>query len=308
MRRTLAPVKINLCLHVGNLRPDGLHELSSLAAILPLGDELELSPAADTLSLEITGPFAADLAQISLDENLVMRAARALQRAGGITSGAHILLTKKMPLASGLGAGTADAAATLFLLRSFWQLPLDDEALMGLAFELGADGPLCLLPHLTKCSSVFVRGAGEYVTPGPALPKAWACLVNPGTGLSTAEVFARYDQEGVAGDLLLPDLSPETDQETDKEIDTLSAFMRASRNDLQSAAVCVCPQIEEVLALLTGSGQCLGARMSGSGATCFGLYPSRQEAEAVAATAADKGWWQGVAPLGKHLLQTTSAG
>jgi 4-diphosphocytidyl-2-C-methyl-D-erythritol kinase len=281
MLTLLAPAKINLCLHVGGRREDGLHELQSLAAPLPVGDEITVSSATE-ISLEIVGSFASDLDDVDVTTNLAWRAAVMLQQAAGINEGAKITLTKNMPVASGIGAGSADAATTLFLLRKLWSADISDDALLDLSFKLGADGPLCLLPHLQPCRSVIVSGAGEHVRAGPDLPPVHMCLINPGVSVSTGRIFELFDSEDLLGALDIPDY---------ELAKGMPHFINATRNDLQVPAQRICPEITEVLALMNAGRHCLAARMSGSGATCFGFYENKTAADDITKQALARGWW-----------------
>ncbi|MCI5047811.1 MAG: 4-(cytidine 5'-diphospho)-2-C-methyl-D-erythritol kinase [Aquisalinus sp.] len=280
-----APVKVNLCLHVGPVREDGLHELASLAVFPQFGDVISVSPAS-ALTLEVTGLFAVQLRDLPPESNLVMRAARALQDAAGTDKGAKITLEKHVPAASGIGGGTSDATTTLFLLRELWQAEISDAALHTLAFTIGADGPVCLMPHLTTTASVVMSGAGEKVARGPDLPDVWMCLVNPLQEVPTGPVFRAFDEANPAP--VLPDLPRFT---------TMGDFGDATRNDLQPFAEQLCPGIVSVLATLSAQSDVIWTRMSGSGATCFGLYETAEAAMAAADHAKQHGWWSKAAKV-----------
>lgn len=270
----LAQAKINLALHVTGRRADGYHLLDSLVAFADLGDRIMVEPAAN-LSLRVNGPMAAGLS--NGPDNLVLRAAQALSQGRG----AAITLEKHLPVASGIGGGSADAAATLLALSELWgcALPAPEAVL-----ALGADVPVCLAGHAAR-----MQGIGEAITP-VRLPPAHVVLVNPGFGLATADVFralTRCDNPALASPEALPDAT------------ALAAYLLAARNDLEPAALQLAPEIGVVLALLRRQPSCLLARMSGSGATCFGLFAT--EADALAATAtltsARPGWWVRTAAL-----------
>ena len=267
-----APAKLNLALHVRHRRPDGYHELETLFAFCRDGDLIELEPAPDD-SFAITGPFAAALTTADPTpwaDNLVTRAADAFTAEYRIGQAHHITLTKNLPIASGIGGGSADAAATLRALARLHAVPPADPRLATIAARLGADVPACLLNRTT-----LGRGRGDALGPVAGLPGTPVLLVNPGVPVSTAAVFARWDgidRGGVRdGDLL--------------------ARARAGRNDLELPARQLAPAIDAVLDLLTNAPGLLLARMSGSGATCFGLF----DGEAARADAADaaraRGWW-----------------
>jgi 4-diphosphocytidyl-2-C-methyl-D-erythritol kinase len=256
-----AYAKLNLALHVRARMPDGYHRIETIFAFCEDGDELRVSEA-EGLELEITGPFAEQLAHDQ--DNLVLRAARALRDRFEIRSGAKLNLDKRLPIAAGLGGGSADAAAALRLLDRWWRLGADEQALLDIA-GLGADVPACLL-------SRPARGEGKGDRLAPIDPGGLAgmpvLLVNPGVKLSTAAVFQAWD--GL-------DRGPLDD-------------WREGRNDLEPAAIGLVPEIAEVLAALGGAEL---ARMSGSGATCFGLYRSEADRDAAEAAigAAHPQWW-----------------
>jgi 4-diphosphocytidyl-2-C-methyl-D-erythritol kinase len=272
-RAEFAPAKINLHLHVVGLRPDGYHLLDSLVVFAGIGDRLSVS-AADRLSLSLTGPFAAGLAAES--DNLVLRAARALAARAGIEPTGALMLEKNLPVASGIGGGSADAAAALRLLSRFWGLPpaVSDP----LAAGLGADVPVCVagVPAL-------MSGIGEILAPAPAVPDIGIVLVNPGVAVATPAVFrarsaafsdpARFAANGW------------------RDADSLVAALRATQNDLEPPARLLAPAIGAVLDTLTATPGCLLARMSGSGATCFGLFPGPEAARTAAGTIIRDGWW-----------------
>ena len=178
-----APAKINLCLHVGDKRADGFHKLESLVAFVDAGDVLRFERAQD-LSLTIEGPFADGLS--IGDDNLVFRAARLLSTHANVSSGAHIVLQKNLPVASGIGGGSADAAATLRGLVELWGLELSASELLAVAAELGSDVPVCI-----ELASAWMEGRGERITAAPKLPDCWLLLVNPSVSVSTADVFRK---------------------------------------------------------------------------------------------------------------------
>jgi 4-diphosphocytidyl-2-C-methyl-D-erythritol kinase len=254
-----APAKLNLALHVRGKLPDGRHALETIFAFCTDGDRLEAEES-DELSLEICGPFAKDLTG---GDNLVMRAAEALRDSAGVLSGARLFLTKSLPVASGIGGGSADAAAALRLLTRLWRI--EPEHSSGVAPELGSDVPACLL-------SMMARGWGagdqlaliedELAQGTPVL------LVNPGIALSTRDVFAAWD--GV-------DRGPLDD-------------WRQGRNDLEEPAQSLAPAIGDVLDWLRARDGVTFARMSGSGATCFAMFADG-EARDEAAAACPPEWW-----------------
>jgi 4-diphosphocytidyl-2-C-methyl-D-erythritol kinase len=269
-----APAKLNLYLHVIGRRPDGYHLLDSLVAFASAHDTVIVAPA-DTLELALEGPFGTALAAEA--DNLVLRAARLLADEAGRQPAASITLVKRLPLASGIGGGSADAAATLRALARLWGLTLDETTLMALALRLGADVPMCVAGH-----AAFAGGIGELLSPAPALPAAGLLLVNPGAPLSTPAVFrARTGPFSTAGRFA----------EAPRDVAALAALLAARGNDLTAAACALCPVIAEVLEALAGTPGCRLARMSGSGATCFGLFDDEATAAAAARIVARDGWW-----------------
>ncbi len=266
-----APAKINLFLHVGDRRADGYHALQSLVAFTRAGDDLSFAPDVG-VRLEIDGPFAAGLCAGA--DNLVIQAAQALSR----ERGAAITLTKNLPVASGIGGGSADCAATLRGLSRLWGMAHDTIALQKIGERLGSDVPVCI-----SCQPQWMEGRGEIVTALPGLPPLPIVLVNPGVGVPTGKVFgALKDRRGV--DLPLP---PEFANAA-----ALIAYLKDTGNDLEAPARAIAPEINTVLEAIAGEGALL-ARMSGSGATCFGLFGS--DAAAARAAAAMKTqhpeWW-----------------
>jgi 4-diphosphocytidyl-2-C-methyl-D-erythritol kinase len=270
---TFAPAKINLHLHVVGRRDDGYHLLDSLVVFAAVGDRLSVS-AGSELSLTVTGPFAAGLA--AEPDNLVLRAARGLANLAGISASGALVLEKNLPVASGIGGGSADAAATLRLLCRFWGVAPD---LDGLAQALGADVPVCLSGRPTLMS-----GVGEILVPAPPLPQVGLVLVNPGVTVSTPGVFRARSGGGFSEVACFP---------RGGWVDTfaLATDLRGLRNDLQAAACSIAPAIGDVLDVLNLMPGCLLARMSGSGATCFGLFASAGAARQAAAGIRRAGWW-----------------
>jgi 4-diphosphocytidyl-2-C-methyl-D-erythritol kinase len=275
-----APAKVNLTLHVLGRRPDGYHELESLVAFAGVADRLELV-AGKTLSLAVQGPRAG--AAGPNDDNLVLRAARALaERAPGLRSGAF-RLTKNLPAAAGIGGGSSDAAAALRLLARLNGLALDHPALIEAARTTGADVPVCLDPRAR-----MMRGAGERIGPPVGLPLLFAVLVNPGVAVPTPDVFRRLGR--TSGEIARSD-HPPTDSAA-SSTDLLNA-LAAGRNDLETPALAIAPVIGAALTRLRAAGGCRLARMSGSGATVFGLYGDCHAAARAAREIrdAEPGWW-----------------
>ncbi|MDP1632132.1 MAG: 4-(cytidine 5'-diphospho)-2-C-methyl-D-erythritol kinase [Caulobacter sp.] len=265
-----APAKVNLFLHVGAATPDGYHPLSSLMVFADVGDTVSIS-GAEAPEFEITGPFSAGLE--AGPDNLVVQAARALfEHVKGPQPPFRLLLDKQLPIAAGLGGGSADAGATLRLLRSALELAVQDEMLTLIAARLGADGPVCLWGKAAMTS-----GRGDRLAPPPGLPALNAVLVNPRVASSTAAVYRAFDETGVLGDAEAPYLPAAFES-----AEELAAYMSLCRNDLEAPAVGLAPAIGEVLETLRGEPEVLLARMSGSGATCFALCAGDIEAEGLA--------------------------
>ena len=274
--REPAPAKLNLYLHVTGRRDDGYHLLDSLVVFADAADRIDAAPA-DVVSLDYAGPFADGLP--APENNLVMRAATELAGVFEVDAGARLTLTKNLPVASGIGGGSADAAAALRALMRLWQLPPDDGRISRLALSLGADVPVCLMTR-----PAVMRGIGEELNPVGAFPELPLVLVNPGAAVSTPAVFkARY------GDFSAPVDWPGAMTEAADVIAALSATV----NDLETPAKSVAPIIADALAALEAQPDIRLARMSGSGATCFGIFASMDAAEVAAETISGQNpdWW-----------------
>lgn len=275
-----APAKLNLTLHVVGRRSDGFHLLDGLVAFTALGDRVAVRsrPTGAGLALRLTGPFARALE--AEPDNLVVRAAEALAEALRRPGDLELTLEKTLPVASGIGGGSADAAATLRAVARLWEVPLDHPALVRTAAGLGADVPMCLARR-----TAWITGTGTVDAPGPELTGIPVVLVNPGVPLSTPEVFrARHGRFSVPDRFVLADTAAPQ---------ALAAALAPRRNDLTDAAIRLVPAIAAVLEALGATPGCLLARMSGSGATCFGLFETAAEADAAAAAvaAAKPAWW-----------------
>lgn len=255
----LAPAKLNLTLRVGPPQVNGRHPLDSLVCFThALGDQVSVQ-AASELHLVISGPFADGLGLGP--ENLVCRAAHLLAEAAGRPATAHIHLVKNLPIASGIGGGSADAAATMHALNLLWNLRMPLTKLLALGAHLGADVPACLTGQ-----PVQMTGTGETLRSIGPLARMGVVLVNPGVACPTAPVYRAYDALGAGPDVLvqpLPDVGSRAG---------LLAYLASMPNDLEPAALSLVPEIAEALAALAASPNVRFVRMSGSGATCFGLY------------------------------------
>lgn len=274
----LAPAKLNLYLHVLGRRADGYHLLDSLVAFADVGDRIAVAPA-PSLAVAMTGPFGDALARRDPRQNLVWRAAELLARELGRTPDALVTLEKALPIASGIGGGSSDAAATLISLATLWQAKLTSERLAALGASLGADVPVCL----SRCVA-FIGGVGELIAPAPTLPAAGVVLANPGRPLPTPDVYkARRGPFGAAARFVDPP----------RDAAALAAILRQRRNDLTDAARSLVPEIGDALDALADCEGALLSRMSGSGATCFALFADGDTARAAAARlrADHPGWW-----------------
>jgi 4-diphosphocytidyl-2-C-methyl-D-erythritol kinase len=274
-----ARAKINLALHVVGRRADGYHELDSLVVFAAIGDTLEIDKAASGVRrLVIDGPFAASLG--TGDDNLVLKALAAFEADIAPLPDLALRLTKRLPIASGIGGGSADAAATLRLAARYVGLAADDPRLWTLAARLGADVPMCLASRPLRA-----EGIGERLAPWPDAPRLPLLLVNPGVGVSTPAIFRRLERRDRPP---LPELPP-----SPSATELATWLAAATRNDLQEPAIAEAPVIAEALDLVGSMEACLFARMSGSGATVFGIF----EDDDAARSAADRiatlrpGWW-----------------
>lgn len=272
----LAPAKVNLYLHVVGRRSDGYHLLDSLVVFPRQGDRITVSPA-EALRLEVRGPFAADVPEG--EDNLVLRAARALAAAAGRSPAVSIRLEKGLPVASGIGGGSADAAAVLRALTELWDLRIDSDALSRIALSLGADVPMCLASR-----SAYVGGIGDEIEPTPPLPDFAVVLVNPRIPLPTPAVFRTRSG---------PFSAPGRFERAPADVAELAALLSQRRNDLTPAAIALVRAVSDVLSALDNTAEVMLSRMSGSGATCFGLCSSQSDAEKAASALAAKhpGWW-----------------
>jgi 4-diphosphocytidyl-2-C-methyl-D-erythritol kinase len=267
-----APAKVNLFLHILGKRADGYHLLESLVVFAAAADTLSLTHA-EKLSLHVAGPFAQALDD---SENLVLRAARAWAERSGHDPAVALKLTKNLPVAAGLGGGSADAAAALRLLARRYA-PLPEAELFEVALSLGADVPVCLRSRPAR-----IFGVGERVEEAPKLPPFGLVLANPGIKLATASVFRAHS---------LPPSEPVRLAPVWADARKMAEDLRPLRNDLEQAACTLCPPIAEVLSAIAATEGCLLARMSGSGPTCFGLYERAEQAER-AAELLPKSWWR----------------
>lgn len=265
-----APAKINLFLHITGRREDGYHRLQSLMAFADVGDDLEFC-ADGEFGVDVTGPFASAL-PVSAD-NLIYKAARLLAAEYSVPLRGKIRLTKNLPIASGIGGGSTDAAAALKGLVRRWGLPDDPARLQKIAAQLGADVPACL-----HTQTVWAEGVGERLTPVRGMPALHLVLVNPLIATATPAVFKNFRRDFSAPVSMQP---------------VNIADLQAYRNDLTEAAMIVTPEIRAVLNEIGNTEHCLLHRLSGSGATCFGIYERAEDAAQAAASLKTKhpAWW-----------------
>jgi 4-diphosphocytidyl-2-C-methyl-D-erythritol kinase len=288
--RVFAPAKVNLFLHIGSKRADGYHELESLVAFADVGDDLEFTEA-DKTSLTVDGPFAAALAGET--DNIILRAAAGTAMLAGHDIPRRIALTKNLPVASGIGGGSSDAAATL---RSFLlEWPRENVKLsdfVELAKTLGADVPVCFFGH-----SAWMYGIGDGIE-RTDLPELHAVLVNPGVAVSTRDVFAALREKSGTDIIDWP--------QDFRDAEAVIDFLKIVRNDLEAPSLAIAPQIADVLSALRAAPGVKLARMSGSGATCFGLFADPAAAQSAATTIgnAHPAWWVTATILSKKDEET----
>ena len=277
-----AAAKINLTLYVTGRQPDGYHLLDSLVAFAGIQDRLVIGPG-DGLDLHIEGGFAADVP--AGPGNIVLKAAALLAEVAGVKARARIDLVKRLPVSAGLGGGSADAAAALRGLSALWGVCPGEDDLLALALELGADVSVCL-----GAKAAYMGGIGEELQAAPPLPEAWLALVNPGRPVATKAVF-----ESLSGAFAEPDRFADAAPDAA----ALAALLSTRDNGLTQAARALEPTIGEALAAIEQSPGVLLARMTGSGATCFGLFADESAAAAAALNiaAAHPGWWARAAVL-----------
>lgn len=283
--RVFAPAKINLTLKVGRPRDDGLHPIESVVMFADVGDVVEAAPG-EGISLKVFGEFGEGLS--AGEDNLVLRAARALAEAGALDApGAVLSLEKNLPIASGIGGGSSDAAAALRALNELWALDLSLSQLAEIAGGLGADVPVCV-----AAQTAFMTGTGESFFAMHALPFA-AVLVNPLIPLPTANVYRQFDRMGLGSEV-----SGAAPRWTDA--DTALQDIAAFGNDLEPAARALLPELDDIAAMMRADKRVLHAGLSGSGATMFALLSQENEAAALAEAwqRAHPEWWVTEANLG----------
>ena len=272
----LAPAKINLFLHVGAPDAEGYHPLASLVAFADVGDRVTVEPAG-RLSLSVTGPFGDGLAG---SDNLILRALRALGEATGTGEPPlKVTLDKRLPVAAGLGGGSSDAGAALKLARAVLGLDIDQSGLEAVAGRIGADGPMCL-----RARPAWATGKGDDLSDEPRLPPLHAVLLNPGLPSPTGAVYRAYD-DAPAGEANCPEAP------IDWSPAAVIEWLKGQRNDLEAPALRVTPGIGEALSAMNAAPGCRLTRMSGSGATVFGLFDDAAAAKGAAVALQRPGWW-----------------
>lgn len=286
-----AAAKVNLTLHIVGKREDDFHRLESLMGFTDVTDHLTLT-ASEDVGLTVLGPEAGTLTGTSADEknNLAVKAARLAQEFSKTDQGVHVSLEKHIPVAAGMGGGSADAAAVVRGCMALWNTAMpDDLNHAALAAELGADVPVC---HVGRAA--WVSGIGESIAPAPAFPDLWMVLINPRIAVPTARVFQAF-----TGGHRTTEFEDGVGPAWDESVRDFVDYLSARANDLTAPAQTVAPVVGDVLNTLHSTGGCRLARMSGSGPTCFGLFAA--EAEATSAAAAISGsrpdWWVRATPM-----------
>jgi 4-diphosphocytidyl-2-C-methyl-D-erythritol kinase len=275
-----ASAKINLTLRVLGRRADGYHDLESLVAFATVGDTVAFTPVRK-LALTVRGPTARAAGPVA--DNLVLKAARALgERIEGLRWG-RFTLSKRLPAAAGIGGGSADAAAALRLLAHANRMGLDDPRLHEAARATGADVPVCLDPRPR-----VMRGVGEILSAPIVLPRLPAVLVNPGVALPTRDVFRKIQTVSSSGSRM-----SSADETVPPDREGYLSYLCRQANDLERPAILLAPMVGETLTALRTLSGCSLARMSGSGATCFGLFDCTRAAAAAAKILRERhpGWW-----------------
>ncbi len=279
LQSAIARAKINLTLHVGRIILDphdkfmGYHPVDSLVVFADFGDEVALE-ASPVTRLTLQGPYSRDLS-VS-EDNLILRAVRCVQHAANMQESQFAFdLVKNLPVASGMGGGSADAAAALRLLEAY--ADLTEARWHDIAMHLGADVPVCRLSQ-----TAHMTGIGEEVKPLEGLGQLEAVLVNPNIAVSTAQIFKNFDHN-----------MPKDTPRPQKMTGSLLERTRDGRNDLQPIATDLCPEIGDVIERLSQQDKCQLTRMTGSGATCFAVFPDAGTAQAAAQNIAKAcpDWW-----------------
>lgn len=279
--RARAPAKLNLFLHVLAKRADDLHELESLVVFSEFGDEIEFDFAQTQLTLSVSGPMIGgwSLPWETRDNSIMQAALKLREGRPAKKAAARIHLIKNIPIAAGLGGGTTDAAATLLALNEAWGIGHAPEELERIGLEIGADVPVCL-----RTCPTLVSGIGDKLSAAPALPALALVIAHTKQLLPTQDVFHELDEDEWSGKG--PPLPPSF-----RDVTSLVKYLAETQNDLEAPAIRLQPQVERLLDDLRAVKGCLLARMSGSGAACFGIFASDGAAEDAAREVEAKGWW-----------------
>ncbi len=289
--KIFAPAKINLFLHLIRKRRDGYHELQSLISFADIGDYISIEPA-DSFSFHITGDFSnsfLDNEQSShLDcSNLVVKAARSLSQLSNKSLNLKITLNKNLPLAAGLGGGSSDAAATIWGLQQFWGIKSDEKYLLPLMSKLGADVPVCF-----NCQTSLVEGIGEIIIPAPYIKEIPILIINPLITCNTQDIFLHHN--GILKEKIsIPKYF--------ESVFDYVYFLKKTKNDLYQPAARLIPEIRNIINAMEAQESCLLARMSGSGASCFALFETIEQANKAKITILDENpdWWVKTGWLGR---------
>jgi len=289
--KVFAPAKINLFLHLTRKRRDGYHELQSLISFADIGDYISIEPA-DSFSFNIDGDFSANFIEneqkAHLDcSNLVVRAARALSQLSNQALKVKITLTKNLPLAAGLGGGSSDAAAAIWGLQQFWGIESNEKYLLPLMIKLGADVPVCF-----NCQTSLVEGIGETLLPVNQIEEIPILIINPLISCPTQDIFLRHN--GIFNKKIN---LPEYFESVFGYID----FLKSTNNDLYQPATQLIPEIGNIINAMEAQESCLLARMSGSGASCFALFETIEQANQAKLAILDENpdWWVKTGWLGR---------
>ncbi len=282
----LAPAKINLYLHIIDKLPDNYHMLDSMVDFVDIGDILEIEPA-EIFSFNIKGEFAHELQSEDISNNMVIRAINILAKHTGKAFNFKITLTKNLPIASGIGGGSSDAAAVIWGLMDWWKIPSHAPFLKGLILDLGTDVPVCL-----KCKPSRMQGLGDIVEEIARIPETPIILVNNGEKCPTPTIYKNFNEK-YKKLITIP--------EKFNDIKSLTEFLNQQSNDLTNAAIMHAPSIKETLKIIKKQPNCLLSRMSGSGATCFGLFDNMNNAVLAANTIKSQNpkWWVKTGWLGR---------
>ncbi len=275
-----APAKINLYLHITGKLSNGYHELDSLVTFADIGDQISVREA-KKFSFKIMGEFAKDLKSGDDSNNLVIRAAKNLaQISNNNLDNIEIILEKNLPVASGIGGGSSDAAATIWALQKFWNLKHSEEYIAPLLIKLGSDVPVC-----QYCRPTIIRGIGDILIDFPEIPEIAILLVNPLISCSTQDIFLHYNEKPKCKNINIPNQI--------NSITDLIKFLNKTDNDLLQAATKLIPEINNVINAINTQEKCLFTRMSGSGASCFGLFENIENAKKAAKIIKQENpdWW-----------------